>query len=60
MILEVADEVNEIVPHVLNEVVDRNEAPRVHNNGPRQDQPTFRLENLKFVLRVLTWALQQR
>ena len=60
MILEVADEVNEIVPHVLNEVVDRNEAPRVQNNGPRQDQPTFRLENLKFVLRVLTWALQQR
>ena len=60
MILEVADEVNEIVPRVLNEVENRNEAPHVHNNGPRQDQPTFRLENLKFVLRVLTWALQQR
>ena len=53
VILEVADEVNEIVSNVQNQV---------QNNIERnQDQSgMFRLENLKFVLRILTWALQQR
>lgn len=56
VISEVYDDIREIMDAKFFDL------PNVPNNNgaPAVQQSSFRQENLKFVLRILVWALQQR